>query len=601
MPFVEGALGEPDRTEVGTHLRRCSNCQEEARQLKESILSLMAAARLGNWAERRDHVDPEQMSLYLEDQFANEAGFHPSSGLSEEASGRIRVHLAECRACGEELAMLRELAAEDLGEPAVAQQPLPRSLRLEIERLYPKADAGTLPARSTWSDLLSRMVYLFHPKALVTASLALVALTFGYVLTRGESPQVATAPTPSVVAFQANQEAVRREAPAAKRQPTGERDSEPVKGEDKSGGKSKAASDPTVAGQLDEAKARKAADLEAAQRSPEQGSVQHKVAHTKADLETGAGESAYGAKRGGTNEGSRREQPRASETRLRDTSSTVRTTASNPASARPASVGLPASRPADKKPSSQPAPPQVAQGPAKTQDDRDGAQVAVAGAAAPSPVQESSETAPTPSSDIAAASEGKDAKQGRQQYDAAGQPNAVASQKVEGEGQVQTVAVEPTVTGPVANAASAPASTGYRNDRSNNVTTRPPAPRPVPVRPVSVSDATQTAGPGSVQHTAVSQPNSAYAAAGAGGREESNRDSLAMRSREADLAPRAKQVARQFSTNASVLVEQRADGSVSVMVRPDRRLSDDELDKLRRLLRKELNLGDSDTVVIRQP
>lgn len=577
VPFVEGALGEPDRSEVGGHLRRCQACQEEAKLVKESILTLKAAVRTGIWKEARDHITPDLLSMHFEDERAREAGFLPNSGLTDAQAKDIRIHLAECADCREELVLLRELEAEPVGDLAAVAQPLPRALRLEIERLYPAKSATLRSPGERTVGLADRLMAWINPKSLVMASLVVVALTFSYSLTREAEAPTAMAPTStsSEVAMLDKEET---ETAAAK----------PKKQES-----------------LDEVSTKLGKDKESALAARE-NEKKLKTDDLKAPV------ASKPSKLGADAPEPVRQQP-ASQVRTASADSAPRPAPAEkvaPAPARPAAQpARPAAQPA--RPAAQPAARPKAPERPRT----------VVSTAAP---KNEKVVAQTPADSGALANAGTE--QAGQEADndrketgiVAVEPQIVASAPSGGVSNALTrednvSATEVAVTqnsapAPVSAAGSAPAgrvnvpasapNTGTRTQPvgQNRTAVKPPAPVTVPVRSLPGEGEGYAAAPPPATSPAQKAQSQSLSRAAEGIR---GPEPVAM-SRQVDLGPRAKAVARQFSSNASVLVEEHSDGSVTVTVRPDRPLTSEEKDKLRRMLRSNLNLGDNDTISIRQ-
>lgn len=577
VPYVEGALGEPDRSEVAGHLRRCVPCQDEALQVKESILTLKAAVRTGVWKETREHLPSEWLALHFEDEQAREAGFLPGSGLTDEQGRQVRVHLAECLDCREELAMLRELAAEPLEEAAQAPQPLARALRLEIERLYPSPRFTQRPASERNLGLADRLMAWINPKSLVMASLCIVALTFSYSLTRGtSSPELAKNPAASSSEVAMLDQETDQAAPP-------KLNSALVQAQRK---------------EKDEAKHDKVTPPREDRPKPTPSSPlrDDKVARVES-----------GERR------TDRESPSDERARSRTQTAQPVRTASTAAAPRPA-VTEAAVKPSVQKPVAQRvAPRPVAAKPTATPSARE-LQVDPI----PSPVM-----AMEVSNSVGTGAKDEGVMAAEPVVVAAGSvtgpvPNAVTDLREEesptatpSEG-VRPAALPPAAGAPASGgrisvpaSASAPAATRSNSvPASSRVTgvVKPPAPANVPVRSLPEDKAAgysvaATEPPAqSIQKTPAdlarkqSMSRSVDGLAG---------EQVAL-SRQASLGPKARSVARQVSANASVLVEERPDGSVTVTVRPDRPLNAEEKDKLRRLLRSELNLGEADTISIRQ-
>ncbi len=594
VPYVEGALGEPDRTEVAGHLRRCLPCQDDARQVKESILTLKAAVRTGVWKEPREHTSSEWLAMHFEDERAREAGFLPSSGLTDEQARQVRVHLAECQECREELVMLRELAAEAVGEAAQGHQSLPRALRLEIERLYPVQRQTERPVSERTLGLADRLMAWVNPKSLVMASLCIVALTFSYSLTRGtDSPDLAKNPTTSSSEIAL----LDRESDQS-----AQRSLESAQSQKKEKGES----------------LRQKTSADKIKTGPDNSPPVRDDKPARDEKLAGVG--ARPGERGAT-ESTRTESARPRSTQPVRTASTA--AAPRPAPTVAATSRLTAAKPVQKLVAVRPA----AQNPTPSP-------VAAAVKPAAEPATESVGDPPlTPSpmmalheqeADNASGGMAKDEGkiQGEPVLVAAGPPtgpvpNAMSEGREEGQMATQSEVVKqaalPPAAGapatggrisvPAASTANAPAATRTSSvPASRRVTgvVKPPAPAAVPMRSLPDDKAAGYSAAASAPGQSTKTP------ADIARKQSMSRtvdglvsDQVAL-SRQATLGPKARSVARQISANASVLVEERADGSVTVTVRPDRPLNAEEKDKLRRLLRSELNLGEADTISIRQ-
>lgn len=593
VPYVEGALGEPDRTEVASHLRRCVPCQDDARQVKESILTLKAAVRTGVWKESREHTSSEWLALHFEDERAREAGFLPSSGLTDEQARQVRVHLAECQECREELGMLRELAADAIVETVQTHQPLPRALRLEIERLYPTQSQTERPVSERTLGLADRLMAWINPKSLVMASLCIVALTFSYSLTRGtDSPELAKNPTASSSEVAMLDREADQAAPPSLESAVAQSQKK----------------------EKDENARQKASPPRAEKARPDSSPPARDEKLAVAGDKPGE----RGAARESTS--TRPDQKAAQPVRTASTAAAPR-----PAPTVAATAKLTAVKPAQNPVAVKPATQNQAQRPV---------------AVAVKPAAESAgEPTPTPSPMVAmngqevASATGAGAKdEGKIQGAATVEPvvvatgpvtgpvpNAVTDLREEGQLVTQSEAVKPAaalppaagapatggrISVPAASTANSPVATRTNSvPASRRVTgvVKPPAPATVPVRSLPDDKAAgysvaTTAPTQSIQKTPADVARKQSMSRSVDGLAS---EQVAL-SRQASLGPKARSVARQISANASVLVEERPDGSVTVTVRPDRPLNAEEKDKLRRLLRSELNLGEADTISIRQ-
>ena len=188
VPYVEGALAEADRLEVTEHLRHCLSCRDEARRLREGILAVRHLFASGYRPRLLHHIAVEEIVAFSVD---------PGS-LSDSVRQNLELHLLECEACSQEVALLQGLHRELEGRVSPGASPLllPRALREEVERVFPGA-AATSASSQVAQDLpmVERLAALWSRfnwrPALATIGAALL-LTVGFLFTSsGPSQDVA--------------------------------------------------------------------------------------------------------------------------------------------------------------------------------------------------------------------------------------------------------------------------------------------------------------------------------------------------------------------------------------------------------------------------
>jgi hypothetical protein len=121
VPYVEGALAEAERLEVTEHLRHCPSCRDEARRVREGILAVRRLFASGYRPRLARHPGVEEIVAFSVD----------PGGVSESARQNLELHLLECEACSQEVALLHGLHQELEGRVAPGASPLllPRALR----------------------------------------------------------------------------------------------------------------------------------------------------------------------------------------------------------------------------------------------------------------------------------------------------------------------------------------------------------------------------------------------------------------------------------------------------------------------------------------
>lgn len=188
VPYVEGALAEAERLEVTEHLRHCPSCRDEARRVREGILAVRRLFASGYRPRLARHPGVEEIVAFSVD----------PGGLSESARQNLELHLLECEACSQEVALLHGLHQELEGRVAPGASPLllPRALREEVERVFPGA-AATSASSQVAQDLplVERLAALWSRfnwrPALATVGAALL-LTLGFLFaSSGPSQDVA--------------------------------------------------------------------------------------------------------------------------------------------------------------------------------------------------------------------------------------------------------------------------------------------------------------------------------------------------------------------------------------------------------------------------
>jgi anti-sigma factor RsiW len=527
VPYVEGALAERERNQVMAHLRSCPVCQAEARQIKATILGLRAAvARSGVLGPTR-HPAPEEICAAVLEPDSLEAGQRE----------QVTLHLAECPDCAGEAQALQDMETELARrvEPAPAAAPLPRSLRLEIQKLYPGAPAvepQPVAAALPWRERLAELLGRFHWKPLLATAVTAFVLTLGYLfvmegqhsaeqasesLPRQPLPAVAGAPSP---ASPARQEAVSEESQMIVLEVAPNRTQEA----------SKLLMGANIGYQTRDGQLYVAdKDYEKAR-----GLLAQKeglLAYTDAESASPA------ASPPGEDNRARRQEPASP--------SPATPSPAPPSPAEPPSPAAPPSpqEQASPRPSPTPSPARRRTQVAALPSPRQMAQ------ASPLPLKaQGPPPAPTPTSEpLEAADQGGNAS-GR----AGQQGGSLPASEVAGAGPAGS-ATAPGAGPGASSGVTAPAPPASGARRATSTTAAAPLPPPPEAPPQDRAEA---------------------------------------------LRPRAKQVAQALVGPAAVTVDSREDGTLVVTVRPQRPLSDADEEALRQRLRSELRLEEADTVSI---
>lgn len=617
VPYVEGALAEPDRSEVLEHLRSCEACAAEVRLLKSSIVSLRQVFSRTAQYRPRTHVSVEDLERFA---------FEPET-LTAEVMRSVKLHLAECGECEQEVAMLREMEQElaEKVEPVRAPDALPAALREAVARQFGsvKTVQAAPEARRPWMESFLAFLASLSPKPLLAAGGAMVVLFVGMQFVQNlpaGAPQATVATTSTATASRHSAENKQEvaatpaaafgtsdvallpgkvdssELPALSRKLWEARVSHSyrdgqifVEPEDVDKARQALEIVPREVAAVDldlEAKrkaqaAPKLADAKAASEAP----AAEPVAEAAAAPASAPPPSLANAKVATYDETSRRERTtQASEPKPR----TVAKTESQPA-ARPKAAPRPA--PAE--------PPRV---------------VAIA------------KKAPAPGTETVAMITPKGDKSGalanpRQQaqlpiqQQVAVAPNAAV---LRGGGDdplapqlpVRSAAEEQSKAAPeTADAGARPAAAKPAEPADREGYAAAPAPPAGEARRegkdqgLAARSNSQTAG--AMPYSNVGSVGTTNAPAtgmqgGAGGRAPANRmDDVAVA--DSALLTQARKVASEAVGESSVSIDKKDDGSVIVTVRSGRTLTSQEMDQLRKALRQKLSLADSDTVVIRQP
>ena len=428
---------------------------------------------------------------------------------------------------------------------------------------------------------------LINPKSLVMASLCVVALTFGYTLTQnGEQGPTAMAPTPSSteVAMLDKTETERHPAPTA---------AKPGKKED---ALNKVGDQLGKTQKLQDEKNEKRTDAPVAARPDKAAEVK-----PQAQSETPARREATEPVRTASTQSAPRPETAGGE---RPSSPPRPAAQPRPVAARPVPKPAQPQRTvvSSVKPKSEKTPTTVAQATDTSEAGKDQGLLASSvdeeatrerdddkQQAAQTQVANANDPAP-PIEPVATVAAGPNSQVTNAGYSGGIPATEVATQPNPAPAPVSAAGAAPQNR--IAVPAAAPTTAMRSNDLKGRTNVKPPAPAQVPVR--SLPGASDTTAQAQTPASKIATQNVSRAADGI-----RPSDAVAM-NRQADLGPRAKAVAKQFSVNASVLIEEHQDGSVTVTVRPDKPLTSEDKDKLRRALRSQLNLGDSDTISIRQ-
>jgi len=617
VPYVEGALAEPDRSEVLEHLRSCEACANEVRLLKSSILALRQAFSRATQYRPLTHISAEDLERFA---------FEPET-LTADVMRSVKLHLAECGECEQEVAMLREMEQElaEKVEPVRAPEALPAALREAVARQFGavRTVQAAPEARRPWMESFLAFFASLSPKPLLAAGGAMVVLFVGMQFVQN-LPE-AGAPAAVTTTTDSRQVAERQEVAATPAAPAfgNSREVALLPGRVDSGelpGFSRKLWEAKVShsyrdGQIfvsaeDVDKARKALqilprevaavdlDLDAKQKAQARAAAPPKEAAEErpADEVQPAVETT---------------QPGLAEARVAtyDAASRDRATgggksdsgkveasaaaAAPPPKAKPAVVAK-ADPPKPARPAAAPAPPVVAmakKGPAPgtetvavlTPKDKSGSFANPRQQRAPLPIQQQVAVAPNtvvlrggaddPIAQLPVRSGSEESKAGAESPDAGVRPAPV--EPAEREGYATQSAAPP------AGEVRRESKEGQALARSNSQNAGA-----VPYANVGQVGTARNAPASTMPNAGVQAP--------------ANRmDDMAVA--DSALATHARKVASEAIGESTVTVDKRDDGSVVVIVRSGRTLSSQEMDQLRKALRQKLSLADSDTVVIRQP
>jgi hypothetical protein len=170
VPFVEGALAEPDRKEVQDHLPGCDSCSAEVKLLREMIQQLRSATNAGL-------IYRPGVSLPAED-LVEYALF--GEQMSPETRRRIQLSVLESTQLQSELTLLNELESTlaKKGEPEKTPTVMPAALKAAVAKTY---GTGEKVAVSPWRTRLTRIqssVSRLNPRriGLVAAMVLIVCL-----------------------------------------------------------------------------------------------------------------------------------------------------------------------------------------------------------------------------------------------------------------------------------------------------------------------------------------------------------------------------------------------------------------------------------------
>ncbi|MBS2035460.1 hypothetical protein JST97_10765 [bacterium] len=204
VPFVEGALAEPDRREVLQALPSQPALNQEIRHLREAIMALRGQAARGLGYQSPVEAPPEQVVDFALN----------GDQWSRQSSRQFQLHLLESSSLAQELDILRELE-QDLQqrvEPSKAVPEMPAALRQAIQETY-----GKPPADPAWKRAAAAIVAWTAGLNLKVASAAVagcVLVVGGLSLARFNHNQIQSgqktvaASTPAPVAATSTPEAV---------------------------------------------------------------------------------------------------------------------------------------------------------------------------------------------------------------------------------------------------------------------------------------------------------------------------------------------------------------------------------------------------------
>ncbi len=629
VPYVEGALAEPDRSEVLEHLRGCESCANEVRVIKSSIVTLRHVFTRTSQYRPLTHVSAEDLERFA---------FEPET-LTAEVMRSVKLHLAECGECEQEVALLREMEQElaEKVEPVRAPEALPAALREAVVRQFGtvKTVTGQREERRPWLESFLAFFATLSPKPLLAAGGAMVVLFVGMQfvqhLPESAPPSAVSTATTRQVASNAKEVAATPAAPGAaafgnSREVAllpGRVDSGELPGFSRKLWEAKvshsyrdgqifvAAEDVDKARQALEIVPREVAavDLDLAAKQKKAAAAADKAevdagatpaspeAPTVADAKVasyGVGSSKADAPREVASAEPARPKPEeeaprpaarpAEDSRARKTAETTAKAAPRPAAVTPA------------RPVAAAAPPKTAVAPARPAS---APAQPPAGAVAPSKKGPASGTETvailTPKTEKGAnlANPRQQVAQLPVQQQVAVAPNAAV---------LRGGADDPVAPIPVRSGADEQPKASERPADAEGSAAAPPPPPPAEGRRESKDGlAARTNGvPVTNVGGGMNAPATTMQQSGAGRQAPANRlDDVAMA--ESALLTQARKVASEAVGDSTVSIDKRDDGSVVVTVRSGRPLTSQEMDQLRKALRQKLSLADSDTVVIRQP
>ena len=174
VPYAERSLAKSNCAEVEAHLAECPLCKEDVRALRELMRPLNELSKGGYKPLFDGHLSHEQLFKYA---------MHYSSQTPEEAR-RIRLHLLLCRACREELELIKQVD-RDFRELNVGDSlkwtlpPVLRNLVAPHKRLEAAAEADSTPVGLSWEERLQDVSQKLNLRLAVIICLVVLVIVGG--------------------------------------------------------------------------------------------------------------------------------------------------------------------------------------------------------------------------------------------------------------------------------------------------------------------------------------------------------------------------------------------------------------------------------------